>query len=1121
MRIGTKVYKILCRLYRSVLTGQRVNAVSCRVSQRSHPMLPQMETLEPKLMLSGDLIPLDNTMPSETENIPAIINPLSITETPAVTEATAVSLFTDNMDIGNVSAAGSVSEVDGVYTVSGSGSDIWSSSDEFHFVYGEQFGDGQITARVASVSNTNGWAKAGVMFRDGVGAGDKFVMLIQRPDGKVTMQWRDATGSNAGWCGSLSSSGSNYLKLERNGDTFTGYYSADGSNWTEIATHTTVMSANAKVGLAVTSHNDGAVCSATFDNVEIVMDSQAVAAVNDSVSVEEGSSGNVLNVLENDYTNGGSLIIDSVIGSSNASIAIAADGLSILYSPVNGFSGADTFTYTVSDGNGGTDTATVSVNVISFRTPENPVNTIAGLDYEYFEGDWNNLPDFDELTPVETGTSSDFDISARQVNERFGFRFTGFIDIAESGTYTFYTSSDDGSALKIGDQLVVNNDGLHGMQERSGEITLAAGTHAITVTFFEKTGGEGLYVNYAGPSISKQSIPLSQLYHLNPNSNPVAVDDVADVNEGSTGNTIDAISNDTDVDSDNLVVSGLDTTGTLGVVVDNGDGTFSYSTNGQFDNLVIGQTATDLFSYTVSDGNGGVDTATVTVTVNGTALYVDATASGGNGKSWTNAFSTLQSALDAALSGDEIWIADGTYTPLTQLNGSDVRSATFSMKSGVSIYGGFEGSEAAKTDRVAGFETILSGDLGAIGDISDNAYTVVYSDGVSNVLLDGITISDGNANGDMATGYWAFSGGGMYTMGSSVSMSNVIISDNAAGGANGSGGGMANWMNSNITLTDTTFENNTATYTGGGLSNAMISSFTMTGGSLTGNISNGGGGGMYNWHITGAMLFDSVDFVDNISNGNVSEVDSGGGAMNDECTDITFLNVDFISNEANGDDGGGMMNYMTSAVITGGSFVGNSALNYGGGLLNYMYSDSIVTGVLFEGNTATHGGGVQNHDRCNPIFNNVTFKDNVAVNGGGLCNDKASTPTITGGTFIGNSASNQGGALYNRRDSLAALDSVEITSNSATRGGGIYNKLESNIQLTNVTFTSNTATTVGGGMVNDGSTATLFGVSFLNNSVIDGNGGGVAQSLSDSLLGDLPLFSGNTPDDIWTGDVTA
>jgi hypothetical protein len=138
-----------------------------------------------------------------------------------------------------------------------------------------------------------------------------------------------------------------------------------------------------------------------------------------------------------------------------------------------------------------------------------------GLNYEYYEGTWDSLPDFNSLTPTATGTAHNFDIGLRQQDDYFAFRFTGYINIQTGGEYTFYTNSDEGSKLYIDDALVVDNDGLHGTQERSGIVSLAAGKHLIVVTYFEKTGSQDLTVSFAGPGISKEQIPVNLLFRCN------------------------------------------------------------------------------------------------------------------------------------------------------------------------------------------------------------------------------------------------------------------------------------------------------------------------------------------------------------------------------------------------------------------------------------------------------------------------------------------------------------------------------------------------------------------------------------------------------------------------------
>jgi len=147
------------------------------------------------------------------------------------------------------------------------------------------------------------------------------------------------------------------------------------------------------------------------------------------------------------------------------------------------------------------------------RPAETKVELSPGLLYEYYHGIWDQLPDFDALERVSSGEVPSFDISPKKVKEYFGFRFTGYITVPRDGVYKFYVASDDGSRLYIGEDLVVDNDGLHGSVEVMGRLALGAGSHPITVGFFQKTGGVDFEVSYSGPGIKKQTVPASSLFH--------------------------------------------------------------------------------------------------------------------------------------------------------------------------------------------------------------------------------------------------------------------------------------------------------------------------------------------------------------------------------------------------------------------------------------------------------------------------------------------------------------------------------------------------------------------------------------------------------------------------------
>lgn len=142
-------------------------------------------------------------------------------------------------------------------------------------------------------------------------------------------------------------------------------------------------------------------------------------------------------------------------------------------------------------------------------------NDLSGVSYNYYEGSWNNLPDFNSLAPISSGTINNFSLAPRISQDYFAFKYTATLNVPTSGTYTFYTKSDDGSKLYIDNfnssGQVVNNDYLQGPTERSGNKTLTAGTHKIYVTFFEKTGGEFLEVKWSGPGVPYQLIPDNAL----------------------------------------------------------------------------------------------------------------------------------------------------------------------------------------------------------------------------------------------------------------------------------------------------------------------------------------------------------------------------------------------------------------------------------------------------------------------------------------------------------------------------------------------------------------------------------------------------------------------------------
>lgn len=174
-----------------------------------------------------------------------------------------------SQDIGAVGAVGSASESGGTVTLRGSGADIWERADEFRFRYQSWDGDGEIIARVTAVQNTNGWAKAGVMIRETLATGSRHVFMALSAANGSALQSRGTTGGDSASIAGAWVGAPRWVRLVRSGNTFTGYLSADGAAWTQVGALSLPLTASTLIGLAVTSHNDGVLCTATLDNVTL------------------------------------------------------------------------------------------------------------------------------------------------------------------------------------------------------------------------------------------------------------------------------------------------------------------------------------------------------------------------------------------------------------------------------------------------------------------------------------------------------------------------------------------------------------------------------------------------------------------------------------------------------------------------------------------------------------------------------------------------------------------------------------------------------------------------------------------------------------------------------------
>ena len=270
----------------------------------------------------------------------------------------------------------------------------------------------------------------------------------------------------------------------------------------------------------------------------------------------------------------------------------------------------------------------------------------------------------------------------------------------------------------------------------------------------------------------------------------------------------------------------------------------------------------------------------------GTLFVNEKVAQPGNGNSWATAFKTLTQALGAAQSGDQIWVAEGTYTP-TDTND---RNASFHLKKEVEVIGGFSGveSELKKRD-IKKHQTILSGDIGQPGVPDDNVFHVVT--GADNAVLDGFTISGGYSLNTPWTGGKTLTahtltagpqsgfGAGMLNFQASPEVRNCIFQDNHAlmGGAAYNMTAASDNPTAKPAISpkfsDCTFWQNSALAHGGGVANEMRTAPLFVSCVFDSNIADISGGGMFNDFGSAPMLLNSI-FRNN-------EAENGGGMAND------------------------------------------------------------------------------------------------------------------------------------------------------------------------------------------------------------------------------------------------
>lgn len=411
-------------------------------------------------------------------------------------------------------------------------------------------------------------------------------------------------------------------------------------------------------------------------------------------------------------------------------------------------------------------------------------------------------------------------------------------------------------------------------------------------------------------------------------------------------------------------------------------------------------------------------------------LFVDADATGAEtGLSWADAFTDLQDALALAdtLDADSlvIWVAEGTYYPTDDGD----RTVSFELQSGLALYGSFDGTETSLDERnLENNATVLSGNIGAPADSTDNSFTVVSAQSLDEpTIFDGFTIASGTGGrrgaglsvtggtlsvrasrfvSNVAEGLGA-KGGGLYAEGAVLTLTDVEFFNNRATGSNASGGGLY-LMDTPLTITDFVFSRNRTSERGGG---AYIegNQSHIANGTFENNrtiYENGVGGGLY---VENAVISgDNILFFANFS--------PVGGGLFGTRIDVCFKRVVFEENRANSSLGarGAGIAFDGNATLIDADFMRNVAVEgplAGEGGALYIFgakSEAIIIGSRFFGNyvdpsNSSSEGGAVYVERARAMFINSLVVGNrarrgsaVRVTGVGARFDAINT------TFVGN-----------------------------------------------------------------------------------------------------------------------
>jgi hypothetical protein len=403
-----------------------------------------------------------------------------------VPSATLPAGWSDN-DIGQPGLAGSAVFNNGNWTITGGGTDIWGSADLFNYASESFTGDAIVVAKVNSVSNADTWSKAGVMLRASSAANSAFADVLVTPGQGVAFQWRASAGAGGNNQQVTNVHAPQWVKLGKFGNSFYGFYSSDGINWTQIGSSAQVsMGSSELAGLAVSAHNNALISTAAFSNFSAVANAAPaiVTAAAANPNPLAGYSTN-LSVLAND--DGGESNVTytwSLVGTPPAPVTFSTNAKNASKNTTATFSLSGTYNFlvTMTDVAGLSTTSSVSVNASVPPLPPTGVSPILGassvslswlaparaVSYNIYRGTATSA---EGATPYASGiTATTFTDNAITAGQQYFYQVSAVDSSSLESTRSFEALASAGAPttpiisefMALNSKTLADEDGDHG-----------------------------------------------------------------------------------------------------------------------------------------------------------------------------------------------------------------------------------------------------------------------------------------------------------------------------------------------------------------------------------------------------------------------------------------------------------------------------------------------------------------------------------------------------------------------------------------------------------------------------------------------------------------------------------